>query len=217
MFAHVRGTARLWEDNPGVPAKLPLSEDRFAIDHGMEKVDIVRFSRGSKPVKLSDVVYCVGNGTAFHLTRAAGEKDYSVKGIGKTKMDGHLYVSVFGRFVNAHHGVQGRSMSSLLKSSDFKITDAEALHQAGKSMMRIDCLVGPIVASLVLDPDAGWVVRSGRFHPSDAPADLSSVEVEYGLIRNGIPLPRQVKYDWPSGIVEHCEFTGWDLRHDSHF
>jgi hypothetical protein len=207
MFSRVRGTARMWEDNPRASTKTPVSEDRFAIDHGMEKVDVSRVSRGAKPVKLSDIVYCVGKGTAFHLIRRNIEQPYVIKGLGKREE--YAYISEFGRFVNAHRGVLGHSLNNLLDSPDFKITGAQAIDQAGKNLLRVDCVFGPMQMSLDLDPAAEWIVRSGRFHPSDDPRDLTTIEIEYGPAQNGVPLPRKVRFDWSTGLVHHCEFTEW--------
>jgi len=213
MFAQVRGTARLSHEDPHATAKLPRTEARFAIDHGMEKVELSRFTQDYRPVKLADIVYCVGEGTAFRLFRRAGDELYIVQGIGTTPSDRYSYVSLFGRFVLAHHGVEGLSMSRFLESPGFEVIGAEALNRAGKNLIKVDCVSGPRASkgqiSLVLEPDAGWIVRSCRYRPGYEPGSLFHYEIEYGTSRGGVPLPRRVKLEEPGGIIHHCEFTDW--------
>ena len=212
MFAQVRGRARLWSEG-GRSANRFRDDARFAIDHGMEKVDLERFTAGPKRLKLADMAYCGADGSMFRIVRRAGAESYNVQGIGKTDNEWWVYVSTFGRSVHAHHGVMGRPMTSVFGRPGFEITGAEAIDQAGKTLMRVDCVSGPSAAkdqiSLVLDPDAGWIVRSCRFRPRYDESDLFRFEVEYGPARGGIPLPRHVKLDTPSGVVDHCEFTDW--------
>ncbi len=215
MFARVRGTARIWREKPRTSAKVDsiLTEAHFAIDHNMEKVELLRFTRDSRPRKLGEVVYCVGEGTAFEPHRPANAKGYTVRGIGTTGKEGYRYLAAFGRFVMAHNGVAGLPMARFLDSPGLEITAAETLDQGGKILTKVECMSGSGATksqiSFVLDPDAGWTVRSCRFHPSNNPADLTAYEVEYDPSRGGVPLPRRVKLDMPGGVVHHCEFTDW--------
>lgn len=215
-FVQVRGSARLWTEKPHALGKSLLTDARFAIDHGMEKVEIERFTSGSKPTKLADIVYCVGEGTAFGLHRRAGAESYNVKGAGTSLEERYLYTSVFGRFVLAHHGAVGRPMSSFFEDSDFEIIDAEAVNQDGKGWIKVDCAFGSTAPksrlSLVLDPENGWIVQSCRYQPNYDLDRPFLYEIEYGPAHAGIPLPRYVKItDEVGGIVDHCEFTGWEF------
>ena len=87
LFAQARGTVRIWFEDPRSLGKPPLTEAHFAIDHGMEKVELARSTQGSSSEKLADIVFCVGKGTAFYLYRRSGVERYDVKGIGTTSSD----------------------------------------------------------------------------------------------------------------------------------
>lgn len=228
MFASVKGTARVWNENSLSSAQPVLDEDHFAADHGMEKVEITRLNQASPPVKLGHVVYCVGEGTSFEL-RSREDKKYTVGGIGATQRDADRYLASFGQYFHAHNGVLGIPMPRFLNSPGFNITAAEAISEAGKSLIRVECVSGlgndKARASLVLDPDGGWVVRSSRFQrtirrSNNKPNPVIAFDVEYGSSRNGIPLPRLVKTQRlpssatvakgkPGVSVNYCEFTDW--------
>ena len=212
-FAQVRGSARSWFEDPRAAGKSLISETRFVIDHGMEKVEISRFRPSTKPVKLADMVYCIGDGTGFRLYRRVGDRSYRVEGVGATPKVTGAYVSLFGRFVVAHHGVMGRSLTQILSSPGFEIVGAEVLKADGKDLMRVDCVSGELASrdqfSLILDPALGWVVRSCRYRPGYESGSLFNFEIEYGTAQESGPLPRRVKLDEPDGIVNHCEFSDW--------
>jgi hypothetical protein len=216
-FAQIRGTARLRYEQLGLEAKLPLTEAHFAIDHGMEKVELVRTTSSSKPIKLADIIYCVGKDTAFQLYRRAGASAYEIKGIGRTTSDRNRYLSLFGWFVVAHHGVMGHSLTQFLESPGFEITGAEVIAQDGKRLMKVDCLTSENALqqkiSLVLDPESDWLVRSCRYQPGSDPASVFSFEIEYAPIREGLRLPLRVKVDEAGGGIQHCDFTEWSFAH----
>ena len=211
----MRGVARLWSEKKGT-APRPISVARFAVDHGMEKVEISRSTRSPKPAELGDVVYCVGEGTAFQLSRRAGQTSYEVRGIGANSSEHARYVSAFGRFLYAHHGIMGRPMTQVMASPGFEMIRAEAIEKSGKRLLKIYCVFGAeqpkVNLELVVDPADGWVLRSCRFQLGDQRDFLSDFEVEYGPPRDGIPLPRLVKLDEHDGIIHHCEFTEWGSR-----
>ena len=107
-------------------------------------------------------------------------------------------------------------MTRVLESPGFEITSAEAIDEAGRNLMRVDCEFGPLTpkeqVSLDLDPDASWIVRSCRYRSGGIdPGRLSTFEIEYGPSRNGIPLPRNVGLVDFLGVVHHCEFTEWSF------
>jgi hypothetical protein len=214
MFAQVQGTARLWYVDRRASSKSLLTEARFAIDHGMEKVELGRFTQEPKPKKLGEFVYCVAEDSAFQLHRLAGKTAYEVHGIGRTSSDRDRYATLFGRFVTAHHGVMGRRLSRVLESPGFEITGAETVEEGGRKLMRADCVQGsgPIKNqfSLLLDPGAGWIVRSCRYRPFYYPEAVFRFDVEYDEARAGSPLPRHVRItEEPFGVTHYCDFTDW--------
>jgi hypothetical protein len=208
-FARVQVKARVWDENPRRKSTKPTeTEASFAVDHGMQKVELAVFTRDSRRVKLADAVYCVGEGTAFELRRPASVQSYRVKGIGTTSNELDRYMDIFGRFLIAHNAVGGLPISQFLDQPGFRITAADTFKQDGKSLMKVDCGVRGRVW-FILDPDEGWVVQSCKFHPKDAPNELTTFSIEYGPSRDGIPLPRLVKRQDPDGVVTYCEFTDW--------
>jgi len=218
-FVQVRGTARLWTDrteSPRASGKSFLDEARFALDHGMEKVELARFTRGSKPTKVADYVYCVGEGTAFRIHRRDGAEGYEIEGVGAAPMDRILYSAVFGRFIHASHGVVGRPISNFLEEPTLEIVGAEAVERDGENWIKVDCAIGfPETkdrVSFVLAPEDGWAVQSCQINYHYDPNRPILYEIEYGAAHGGVPLPRYVKLSGENpGVVNHCEFTGWEF------
>jgi len=66
-------------------------------------------------------------------------------------------------------------------------------------------------ASLVLDPDAGWLVRSCRYRPAAEGGRAFDFEVEYGPPRDGLRLPKVVRMAPPGGVSHRCAFSEWDF------
>jgi hypothetical protein len=208
MFSQVRGKARVWHDNPRLPKQRPPSEAVFAIDHGMEKVELGRTAK---------TVYCVSVDTAFYLHRKAGAASYDVKGIGSelvdsVPLDRYAYITFFGRFLHAPHGMMGYTLTQILESPGFTIRGAEILEVDGKDLLRVDLAWGRRGAReqalIDFDPGARWIVRSYQHRPG--PNMLFRAEIDYeDSLHDGVPLPRHVKLDDPDLEVHHCEFTEW--------
>ena len=217
QFARVQGSCRLWTVNPRDSRPLPTKEGRFVIDHGYEKVTIRRTLpvRGAKSHHI-DNVYCVGVDTAFTLVRLPGSKEYMVEGIGSTLKDRSVYLALFGQFIRAHHGVMTRTMSQVLASPGFRLTNVERVTKDGRSLVKIDFEIGtrePLPqGSIVFDPDAGWVVRSSDFHYGASARPRFVTDIEYGPSRDGFPLPRRVSIRDETGETLFCEFADWSFE-----
>lgn len=207
-FAQVQGKARLWHEHADRPKQSNPTEVRFAIDLGMEKVEFLKFAELTKSEKFGYRVYCVGNNTAFRIKRRTNADDYEVIGIGSAPSDENSYWTEFGRFVHAAHGLI-RPMTTVFRERSFKIIGAETMG----TLLKVECAWGPKDPqrriSLVLDPGSGWILRSGEFGATD---DTPShpFEIEYGpSSKDGIPLPRLVKFHEPGSLTSYCEFTDW--------
>lgn len=223
MFTPVRGSARLSKTKPGEggAASKPRVTVRFAIDQGREKFERTSAATGRQAPseKPNDVIAIVGD-TAFRLSRESNMTDYEVRGVDLSKSDRQVYftyLSMFGYFMYAHHGVYGRPMGRVFESPGFRINDARALDQDGKSLIQVDCEFGYGTdapndqVTLVLDPDAGWVVRSCRWHPGYELKSTVAFDVEYDSPRGGVPIPRVVRVETTDGRVTYCEFTDWEF------
>ena len=212
-FSQVRGTAQLWNVKPRGSAKKIIAEARFAIDHDMAKVEIVRFTRESPRIRLSESVYFAGKGTAFKLARRASEKSYTIQGIGATQIEHNGYLSVFGQFAVAHNGMLGIPMTDFLNNPAVEIMAAEPVDQAGKSLMKVDCVnnSGEVKTKVtfILDPAASWSVRSCGWQPVNKPNPTISCDITYGPSRGEIPIPQRVDMRRRGGLEQHCEFKEW--------
>jgi hypothetical protein len=190
-------------------------EANFAIDGGHEKVTIRRGPPGSKSEDAaSEVVYCVGEDTVFYLVRAPGAKEFVVAGTGSTPSDRAAYQTLFARFLRAHCGINGRPMSRVMTSPGFRIIDAERIVSDGRSLVKVECEIGTRQpkdrASVVFDPEAGWVIRSTEYRPGIAPESRSLAAIEYGPSQDGLPLPRRVTFR-EAGEELSCEFLTWSF------
>jgi hypothetical protein len=213
-FVTVRGKARITSEKLGATGPPLVREAFFAIDRDRKKVELVHYSTGAHPTKLGEVVYCVGEDTAFEVKRRGETHGYTVGGIGTTNEERDSYLTTFGQYFLAPNGVAGISLPQFFAQRAFKILSAEVVEQAGRSLMEVQCVSGPdrpvSKLTFLLDPAAGWSVRSLRLHPIQEPKAVTSYEIEYAVPEGELPIPRSVKLD--RGFARHrCEFTEWDF------
>jgi hypothetical protein len=219
LFAQVRGKARLQRDSTRSAKKWPVWQASFALDHGMERVEIERFTLDKPPKELPGLIYCVGPDTAFRLNRAPDTEAFTIVGIGKTELDRAHYLSEFGRLVHAHNGFEGRPMPRVFGSPGFEITSAESIVEDSRNLIEVASAFGPLGSNkakeqitAVLDPDAGWIIRRSRYrHGYDDTNMEFRCEIQYQGAHEGVSLPRTVRLEEPGGLVRHCEFTEWSF------
>jgi len=172
-FARAKGSAYLWSKTPPKNPKPGINGVTFAFDHGYEKVtrrsDLP--TTGANPALHADFVYCVGENTAFSLERHPGAKQFVVVGNGSTRSDRDAYLMVFGRFAKAHCRFHGIPLARIMANPAYRLVNAERVTAQGRALVRVDYEVGAKEPkshlSLVLDPDAGWIIRSQEFQPGN--------------------------------------------------
>ena len=215
-FSRAEGSCRIKSESSGKrPARRP-EEAEFAADHGREKVVIRRyFSTGSGKASPADphvdLVYCVNfaDNTVFYLSRDPGKATYQIRGRGESPEDFSAYLSLFGRYFRANRAPFGISMSVLMKSPNFKVIDAEKINKDGRTLVRVEFAFGGVgsdsQASLVFDPENGWVIRSAQYVVGGR---SKSFEVEYGPPGSISQAPKRVTFHEPEG-ASTCDFLDW--------
>ncbi len=216
-FAKAKGSCRLLSTDPKGSKPTKIDKAEFAIDHGYEKVTIHReFGVGKGKVAHTDIVYCISEETAFNLTRLPGEKNFVVEGIGSTPSDEAAYLTSFGRFVKAHHCVLGRSMTRVMASPGFRVTNAERVEKDGRSLVKVDYESGSSEpkerVSIVFDPQWDWAIKSMEYIPGKFPMFRITTEVEYGTPQGGLVLPLRVTIRDQPGSSSVCEFVDWSFE-----
>lgn len=218
QFGSVKGTCRLRAIPPDGSKAETRSEAEFAIDHGYEKVIIRRKSPGPAADAASgEFIYCVGPGTTFYLSRIPGASSYTVEGIGSTASDRSAYVTLFGRFVNAHYGVFGQPLTRLMKTPGFRTLDAEYVTEGKARLVKVNFEVGEqdpkSTISVIFDPQDGWNIRSSDFRTGKTPGIRITTDVSYGPSREGgFSLPHRVVSHDTSGGTSICEFAAWEFE-----
>jgi hypothetical protein len=215
QFARVKGTCRVWNLEPGESKPSRIDDGTFAIDGGFEKVVVNRCLDNGSVRQCAEIVYCVGKDSVFCLARMPDAKEYTVEGIGSTAGDRAAYLALFGRFVHASTGVNGRSFSQVMAGPGFRVLNAERVIRDGHSLVRVEYEFGSRepkdTVAVVFDPDAGWVVRSSEYRPGIAPQMGYTTEIEYGPPREGVIPPLRVVFRDARGATSHCEFTSWSF------
>lgn len=220
-FSSVKGVCRLRVVQPEETKPETNSDANFAVAHGYEKVVIRRkvSGRGVDAV-FGEFIYCVGSGTGptFYLSRKPGADSYFVEGIGSTAADRSAYVTLFGRFANAHYGVFGQPLSRLMRTPGFRIIGAEYTTEGDAGLIKAKFEVGDqdpkSTISVVFDPGDGWNIRSSEFRAGKPPGGVRiTTDVSYGPAREGGPsLPRRVVARDASGVTSICEFVDWKFE-----
>ncbi len=222
-FSTARGTCRI-RHAAGNPKVHSVEEADFACDGGFQKVNIRRKIPGDGPMYLEEVL-CIGedyNFKHFYLERLPGSKDYLVAGIDPTDSGVPVYsryMTRFGEFVNARSAILGQPISRLMTLPGYRLMRAESVAKDGRELIKVDFEVEVKEAgitqgiSAVLDPDAGWVIRSyeHRTVGSSMPQPGISAIIEYDPPLDGIPLPRRVTIRMPEDDTT-CEFLKWSFE-----
>lgn len=220
QFGSVKGVCRLRVANPDRSKPETSSEAEFAVAHGYEKVTMRRKVPGSGgDAESGEFIYCVGSGTGstFYLSRRPGTDSYLVEGIGSSPSDRSAYVTLFGRFVNAHYGVFGQPLTRLMQTPGFRIVGAEYVTEGGTRLIRADFEVGSqdpkSTISATFDPQNGWNMRSSDFRTGKTPGVRITTDVSYGPIReDGFSRPSRVVSRDGSGVTSVCEFIDWKFE-----
>ncbi|OJW17765.1 MAG: hypothetical protein BGO49_26550 [Planctomycetales bacterium 71-10] len=132
-------------------------------------------------------------------------------------MDRSAYVTLFGRFLNAHYGVFGKPLTRSMQAPGYRIVKAEYVTEGESRLIKVDFEVGSqdprSTISVVFDPQDGWNIRSSDFRTGNTPGVRISTEVSYGPPRiDGFSLPSRVVSRLGSGATSTCDFTDWKFE-----
>lgn len=207
-LSRVKGTCRLKLQRG--PNRFDIDKAIFAVDHGFRKVTIERDRNQGKARARVEIVYCIGDETAFSLVRQAGSERYVVQGIGSDHEDRMAYNSLFGRYLTAPYAILGTPLPKIMASPVFRLISAEEVEVDGERLFRIHYEVGEAQKAdkvrLDLDPNSGWVIRSGEVRSGRFPGAEVAFDVQYESARDHPPYPRLVTFNDPNLLTSSCEF-----------
>lgn len=216
-LSRTRGKCRISLILPGQSKPARLDEVDFAFDHERELAYFRRKhlidQEGQPPEEL---VHGAGKDGVFVLERLSSEAAFTVQSVGRSLKDFAVYNGVFAQFPKAPYSAFFElSLSDVLASKSCRITKAERVKQNGRNLVEIDYVLGAegpkTETSAILDPDAGWVIRSAVMKPG-GPKTVRpwTLEIEYGdLSGDRTILPRRVMIRDGSGGTRVCEFDEW--------
>ena len=194
--------------------KSETKEGIFAADHGFQKLTLTFLApQGEKPERV-ETIDCVGVKTAFRLSRNLDSVDrkYEVEGVGSNVRESAAFGHRFGRYLTAPYSVYGMPFSVIMKGAGFRVISAEKVDSNGRRLLRLKYNAGdprtPYLASLLFDPAAGWIIRSGEMQMESLPGHPTSrFEIEYGADHEGIPFQSRVVFHDIDGIDKKCDFS----------
>ena len=194
----------------------PGDEAEFAIDHGYTKLKILhRIPESRDDPSVVEVVYCSGEDEYFELVRLPGSTIYVVEKRGDDQRARSAFAARFGRFFDAPLGPAFNSVSSTMERPGFRLKDARALEVDGRKLIQVDYEVGELEPreqfTVLLDPQAGWAVRSTEYRPSKFPQLRFTSEVTYTQSTDGKTVPKMVTFREPRGTAT-CEFVDWNFE-----
>lgn len=224
QLATVRGTCRLWTVNSG--KKSPVVEGEFAFDHGRRKIHTRKKVPGGDGRRTFEEIYSVhdgpgGGGRSFYLRRVPSRTEFTVGGVDDDQSYPEAwgrYMSIFGQFANASFAVD-IPIDELLRRPTCRFTSAENETAGGRDLVKVNYTIEDSKrnysqrATVTLDPNLGWVMRSYELTLGSVPPfDTDRGVVEYGPAdHEGRVLPSRVTSSLPDG-ESVCEFTSWSFE-----
>lgn len=207
-FDQLKGQATMSRKAERVPARIGKAE--FAIDHGFGKVTIL--TKRPPADEETTLVFCAGNKSDFYITRPAASKSYSIGGIGELASAG--YNTNFGRYLATPFTTIAEPLAKLMKNSTFRILSVheELLGQKKCLALEYASDAAPMKheATVILDPEEGWVIRRCEIRPTDTPGVKLGITIEYTTDGGRVPIPSLVTFVEP-GSTSSCKFD-WVIR-----
>ncbi len=230
-FSRVKGSCQLWHTTAKKAKSKRPAEAEFAFDQGREKVEIRSYSvpdpkrpapaPDPKPSPADDphytFVYSLStpDKTLLHLIKAPGAKEYKVQGRSLDPYSLSEYVDLFARFPRASTDLIGTPISQWMTNPGFRLIDASGIVKGGRKLIKVDFESGTAApkfnASLVFDPNEGWIIRSGEYGVGALDEDRTTFDVTYGPPRDGVLLPRLVSFR-DTQFTFFCEFLDWQFE-----
>lgn len=199
-LGRMKGSCRI-RFQAGPKAKPQLKDAKFAADGGSIKVELLEDRRGS-------LVYCVGSGSGFILGRGAKSTSYSIRGLDDRRIRAE-FASEFGRFLHAPFSNNGMSLSKITKLPSFHLVSVEPITGDGAGLLVLRYELGPKPAdreTLILDPDHGWILRSGKSELGRFPGATLEFKADYDFGSPQFPVPRSVEFVELSRAKAKCDF-----------
>lgn len=220
VFSQLQGNCRRRLVINGVDSPKFAVEGRFALEG--ENVTATFFEEdedGKKTTKGANV-YCASSNTYFHVYRMPGASNFRLESIGASKDAESMFNNVFGGFVGVSFRLRGRTIRKLMDSSDFEWVDVSEITRNGKPLVNVHFITSYGTGdsdmkenvSLDLDPAMNWAVRAVEIHPVKNPHVKITYQAEYGIARDGVPLPRLVRYQCVPIQTQIMEFDSYSFE-----
>jgi len=186
----------------------------FAFDNLCKKITLT--TREGK-----ETTACETPDTGFTATRTSASDQYVVTDLADAKSTRRPLIRIFEQYLSAPFSVWGVRLSQMMADESFKCTGISEEEVHGRKAVRIKYnyanpkgVMGP--GSVVLCPELGWAVLSFdyEFLNNKDPRFGMHGEIEYGEVRDTMPIPRTVKYLVRSGdrtSSNEYEFT--EIKH----
>ena len=202
-LARAKGTCVLTRKPASGAAR--VAKGAFNIDGEARKVVINRVAASKQTA--TELVFRARGKTGFALARPAKKGEFLGLGIGDMAVSG--YESNFGRLFSASHALMSVPIADLMRSPSRRITSAREVDERGRKNVELAVkyvMEGPVVskmsARIVFDPNAGWIVRRGSFHPAEVPDAEFDYVVEYDEKCGSPPLRQFIRFKAPGSTVE---------------
>lgn len=181
-----RGSLRM-QDEPSSPI---LAQFTFAVD-GPSK----RWTSGAADAYCN--VYCIAPALSFYVRREGSSAPYTIRKLGEPDQISGSVRSILERHLFSPFALRSVSLSRMFADPSFKVTGVAAEEHGGKACIRIrykytndDIKLGS--GWVAVSPGEGWVIRAFECgFDNDPPGFSLSGLVEYGEMRDGVPIIRR--------------------------
>ena len=213
-MASAKGMCRLSRTTADSSKRVIVEWATFVADNGYQKVTF-----GPKPGVADDKrgqvhVYCHSEDGSFSLVHDRATKKASLTGVGTDRRERAVFMQRFGQYLAAPYALNGVPLRRTMTSPAFRITAAEWVTLGGRRLFNLEYEIDPPPVDrmkVVLDPEAGWVLRSAIHWPGNFPyPEGIRLDVEYSPGSGGIPFPRMVTHNGLTGRPSTCEFTTFE-------